>query len=937
MANHNQIFVGSLNTEAEKSLYFDDNTIDTVNGGFGMSLIGAEMQIDTMTVRVRYKKEPYLLTDSRGYILKSKSLLELITKARQGIDWLRYGTPVWYYSNGSRIAKMYLRNVVRESKDAYTINCISAVGLWDRQAHKGGMYYNEPFKNILAEMLPISPQRVDYVENEVGAYIDTGVPSTNRIETTIKCQVLPLNVDGKRNILIMGRRSDYAYEVSVFETDSGTAYMRIEYGTRAYQESCAPLSGLYGLPASVRYDMRTNHNIARIITDSYSFSKSLNRQPPYTNWDAEAAGVTNANILFFGNGNAVGRMRFSEARMYDENDVLIRHFVACSDRGVGCIYERITHQIIYPTGGKLKPGNLVINDDLQENYIDYIIDDDVANTPITGWLPYDTVRNNMHQLTFANGISCVKSPDGKIVFKKIKKSSPIKVDNDSIYAAGSVDFGAAASDIEVTEHQYYAVASAEKEEIYNNTEGNVVEGALIKFSEPVIPATREATGITIHEMGVNYAIISGRGTVRAAKYRHQRHVISKHNDAAEEEKTVSVSDAYCVNASNGQQLLLRLFNYYAESTRIKTAFAYVTDEKCGDNYSFENAFGEMTSGYMESMDIVGSTFVKGECEMVSGFVPVSDSEGYNNCIVLTGEGTWTVPEAGKKYRYILIGGGFGGAGGTDGEMSKRDSYSEGWLGSYGTGAAGGKGGTGGMSGRVYEVEVDETEQPTYAYSCGTGGRGGLRSDNPRITNPGMPGTATVLESGSKRYTSDSGSRSGNGWYNVMTNETYALPGMDAPDGGKGGDGGHWDKDNHLYIPAEDGENVYEPGGVYHEGQTLQILSGGGGKGSDTQYDAGSQLYAGGAGAGGAYGNKAGGGNGTACSKSYKGGQGGYGKDAKRMSYRDRGSFGCGGAGGPGGGGGGGDGQGAAISGEGNRGGNGADGLDGIEGCIVIMY
>jgi hypothetical protein len=64
-----------------------------------------------------------------------------------------YGTPVRFYSNGRIVGLFYCDNVERLGKDRFQINCVSAVGLMDKQRHTGDVYTGKRFDALIAEII----------------------------------------------------------------------------------------------------------------------------------------------------------------------------------------------------------------------------------------------------------------------------------------------------------------------------------------------------------------------------------------------------------------------------------------------------------------------------------------------------------------------------------------------------------------------------------------------------------------------------------------------------------------------------------------------------------------------------------------------------------------------------------------------------------------
>ena len=82
---------------------------------------------------------------SNGYILCSRQNYD--------VRLLPYGTKITYYEEGIVAGVFYVKNVERINKSFYKINAISAIGLLDKQYHKGGIYTGERFPEIIADIL----------------------------------------------------------------------------------------------------------------------------------------------------------------------------------------------------------------------------------------------------------------------------------------------------------------------------------------------------------------------------------------------------------------------------------------------------------------------------------------------------------------------------------------------------------------------------------------------------------------------------------------------------------------------------------------------------------------------------------------------------------------------------------------------------------------
>lgn len=192
---------------------------------------------------------------------------------------------------------------------------------------------------------------------------------------------------------------------------------------------------------------------------------------------------------------------------------------------------------------------------------------------------------------------------------------------------------------------------------------------------------------------------------------------------------------------------------------------------------------------MSEREVSISGILEANTKALVGFLPPQpeSSEYFDERVLLTGSGTWTVPEGVTTYTKVLIGGGQGGKHGGKGEDGKQRtaSWSEGMYTRYnwsgylpGAISKGGVGGEGGVGGKVLvETVNDATPGESIAYSCGAAGAGAT-TDGAEGSN----GTATTMGGSS----SDSGSSSDIGYTDPVTGEVFAAKGDTGIAGGDSG-------------------------------------------------------------------------------------------------------------------------------------------------------
>lgn len=580
----------------------------------------------------------------------------------------------------------------------------------------------------------------------------------------------------------------------------------------------------------------------------------------------------------------------------------------------------------------------------------YSIDAAIQDQYVSGWLPIDTARNNLHKVMFAFGISLTKDANGDIQFVFLSNSSPSSVPNDRIFLGGSVDYSERVTDVEVWEHLFYKIP-VEAESLFTNTGDTTADHLIVEFSEPYFDL--ESDGLVINESGDNYAIVTGTGTLYGKKYFHSTNVITKHiDDAAVVPNVITSSEDTLVNSLNSRSVLARLVSYYSSKKTVR-ADILLAGEKAGSVISFEDAFGDSSTGIIAEQDTVASSFMKAACKIITGYTPTGQGNFYANRVLITANGTWTVPAGVTDIRIALIGGGDGGQGGYDGEdgayghsgwgdygdMDRYADEDEGYLGYYYDDQPlkkGGAGGEPGTPGKAYIIDKEVTPGEVITIVVGAGGAGGAR--NGINGSAGTASTAASTSLGS--LSSESGTSTDAGYYDVLAGLAFATAG---DVGYVGGDGGQTDTQSLLGWLGYAGL----PGGDFDE--TYHGGAGGSGAHSEiTEQDpAGRWRASGGGGGGAAYG--ASGGDGTdgelGDGRDVYCGSGGKGADALPPPQA---FYGCGGQGGNGGGAGGNAGGGyndtyfsefndKYVFGDPGTGGQGSVGGRGGAGCVIIYW
>lgn len=591
-----------------------------------------------------------------------------------------------------------------------------------------------------------------------------------------------------------------------------------------------------------------------------------------------------------------------------------------------------------------------------------------AGTKLYGWLPYAngkdrSARDNLVQVLFAIGAYLRTDLNGVLRIEPLWDGAASTISVDRSYSGGTVKYDSPISAVTVTEHQY--IAGTDEKELFSGTSQ---QGDIITFSEPMHSLT--ATGFTILESGANYAkISSGSGSLKGKTYIHNTRLVTQTVTQNAAENVKSVTDATLVSLVNSSAVAKRLADYYKCRETITNGIVS-GQEKPGHVVSVYHPYDkQMVSACIVSLDTTMSSTLKSEMAALVGFLPPQPetTEYYDERVILTGSGEWTVPEGVTSYTRVLIGGGRGGSSGHRGE-SPAVRASKSWtekldaLRRYvgldnGVSLEGGKGGMPGVPGEggkvLVETVTDAVPGAKVSYACGKGGYGGVFSQG---NDAGAFGTATTMGGA----TSDTGSSSEAGYTDAITGEVFAAKGKSGI-AGSPGNGYMWSDGKYTYQPSP---SITVDGVTYSAGKNKEEVEGKDGRGDYkiAPYGYVGYSWRGGYGGGAAAGSNGNDGLANGSGDAYIGSssafatvtaaRGGAGADATPPAKESR--YGCGGTSGHGGGGAGSNGVAdahqtssenisvsqaslTARDTEPAPGGRGSDGGEAGDGCIIIYY
>lgn len=393
-----------------------------------------------------------------------------------------------------------------------------------------------------------------------------------------------------------------------------------------------------------------------------------------------------------------------------------------------------------------------------------------------GWLPIASARDSLVQVLFAIGAWLHTDENGTLRVQKLWDGTASIIDFNSVDSRNiHVKHLDPVSAVAVTEHQY--IAGTEDATLF---EGTAQQGDVIEFDEPAHTLTAE--GFTILESGANYAILSaGTGKLTGKSYIHNRRVVTRTVTEGVAENIEPITDATLVSLVNSSAVAQRMAAYYACREQL-TVDVNPAAEHAGHVVSLWNEWDkQQTLACIASRETTISGLLKSRTSALVGYLPPQPeiTEYYDERVLLTGSGEWTVPEGITEIRAVLIGGGESGEDGKPGGSSiitsrTMEPYTNPASASFQGSAAGvgGTGGKGGFGGKVLDQTIDVSALKKIGYTCGKSIANGAAASETVFGNlSSADGAAALL-----------------GFVDPVTQEVFAKKGEDGEDGAKGGSG-----------------------------------------------------------------------------------------------------------------------------------------------------
>ena len=287
-----------------------------------------------------------------------------------------------------------------------------------------------------------------------------------------------------------------------------------------------------------------------------SDGKFLVARPWYPDYREFTAGAV-LDLYNNPGGTIIGRFYVEEVKQISRKTVQFR----CTD-GIGMLSKMTDHKGGLYLQALTTTAGTVINEIFAGSGLSYTVTSEVANLQLIGHLPRANRRENLARILTATGASCTEK-NGRLVIENLYYGGSQTTPSSRVYlSGGSVSYLSPATRVEVVEHNFYALDTDEAETLFDNADDAATAyNQLVIFDEPCRDLTVSGS-LTINESNVNYAIVSGIGTLTGKPYTHTRRVMAHDTGVNAAEYVVRIEDNELVSSYNSQNLLRRMANYY---------------------------------------------------------------------------------------------------------------------------------------------------------------------------------------------------------------------------------------------------------------------------------------------------------------------------------------------------------------------------------------
>lgn len=287
--------------------------------------------------------------------------------------------------------------------------------------------------------------------------------------------------------------------------------------------------------------------------------------------------------------------------VYFNGKLLATSFVESSRRQSKNIWEvesedyiGLLDRIMYPGGIFKDVRAFEILQELFEEFagIPYEIDEAFVDSKITGYIPYTTCREALHQIAIAIGAVVDTSYSELVRVYKLSDEVTQTIPLKRIMQGQSFDDSDTVTAVEVVAHSYTPVNdSTKKVTAYNAADSGAGDGIFVKFSQPLHDVKISSGGGTIKEKYANYAIINATSStvLTGPPYEHVETVKTKRNPLVlsnETDNVLTVDGATLIGSYNVDEVLDRCYEYLIKTKKTNLDIVEARHISGDDYYRF---------------------------------------------------------------------------------------------------------------------------------------------------------------------------------------------------------------------------------------------------------------------------------------------------------------------------------------------------------------
>lgn len=297
--------------------------------------------------------------------------------------------------------------------------------------------------------------------------------------------------------------------------------------------------------------------------------------------------------------------------VYKDNELDGQFFIESSERTSENVYDIQCHNYTGILESNKFYGGIyfnvlakdIINEIFTGEQIKVNIDEDTANTVLSGYISITTKREALSQVLFACCSVCDTMRTNEFnIFKLAHTTTEISADR--IFMDGSVKTTDKVTSVVITAHSY--TVADESSEVYK---GNVSTGLnTIEFSNPVDASTVSVSGATLVNCYNNYCIVNATSdteiTITGKIYNDNtstKQMIDDNVILGATSNELSITDATLVSSLNVNEVLLNVFNHALLNSTLECDMVF-EDEKIGDNVVLHTEWSGDKTGRIEQLE-----------------------------------------------------------------------------------------------------------------------------------------------------------------------------------------------------------------------------------------------------------------------------------------------------------------------------------------------